>query len=199
MGYVGSGYIANPEGLSGEDLATYEIKGRTGKAGLEKVWDQHLRGVDGGEIWRVNPDGTRYEQLEKKVSQKGKDLTISINADLQRIAETSIEKMVFSVAQSRILPDQDWRKTILRRTNQALLGSNEKKVPAQLLLSAFVDAPFPLSGEQASTVAGFQGTSNDAQKLLKLLYARGVLAKPNLEIDECELAPPPCPRCSRSH
>ena len=193
LGYVGSGYIANPEGLSGEDLATYEIKGRTGKAGLEKVWDQHLRGVDGGEIWRVNPDGTRYEQLEKKVSQKGKDLTISIDADLQRIAETSIEKMVFSVAQSRILPDQDWRKTILRRTNQALLGSNEKKVPAQLLLSAFVDAPFPLSGEQASTVAGFQGTSNDAQKLLKLLYARGVLAKPNLEIDEFELAPPPLP------
>ena len=193
LGYVGSGYEANPQGLSGEDLTTYEIKGRKGKAGLERVWDDHLRGIDGGEIWRVNPDGTRYEQLEKKVSQKGKNLTISIDADLQNIAEKSIEKMISSVAKSRILPDLDWKKTILRRTNQALLGSNEKKVPAQLLLSAFVDAPFPLNGKQASTVAGFQGTPNDAQRLLKILYARGVLAKPNLEMEEFELAPPPLP------
>ena len=125
LGYVGSGYEANPQGLSGEDLTTYEIKGRKGKAGLERVWDDHLRGIDGGEIWRVNPDGTRYEQLEKKVSQKGKNLTISIDADLQNIAEKSIEKMISSVAKSRILPDLDWKKTILRRTNQALLGTNE--------------------------------------------------------------------------
>ena len=157
LGYVGSGYEANPKGLSGDDLATYEIKGRKGKAGLEKVFDNQLRGVDGGEIWRVNPDGSRYDRIERKVSEKGKNLHISIDADLQKIAEDSIDKMVLSVANSRILPDSDWRKTILRRTNQALLGSNEKKVTAQLLLSAFLDAPFPLDGKQASTVAGFQG------------------------------------------
>ena len=94
-------------------------------------------------------DGTRYDQIEKKISEKGNNIHISIDADLQRIAEDSIDKMVLSVAKSRSLPDKDWRKTILRRTNQALLGSNEKKVTAQLLLSAFVDAPFPLDGKQA--------------------------------------------------
>ena len=101
--------------------------------------------------------------------------------------------MVLSVANSRILPDSDWRKTILRRTNQALIGSNEKKVTAQLLLSAFLDAPFPLDGKQASTVAGFQGTSNDAERLLNILYARGVLSKTNPKVDAFELAPPPRP------
>ena len=193
LGYVGSGYEANPKGLSGDDLATYEIKGRKGKAGLEKVFDNQLRGVDGGEIWRVNPDGSRYDRIERKVSEKGKNLHISIDADLQKIAEDSIDKMVLSVANSRILPDSDWRKTILRRTNQALLGSNEKKVTAQLLLSAFLDAPFPLDGKQASTVAGFQGTTNDAERLLNILYARGVLSKANPKVDAFELAPPPRP------
>ena len=43
LGYVGSGYEANPVGMSGSDLATFEIKGRKGKAGLEKVYDEHLR------------------------------------------------------------------------------------------------------------------------------------------------------------
>lgn len=193
LGYVGSGYEAKPDGLSGSDLATFEIKGRKGKAGLEKVFDEQLRGMDGGEIWRVNPDGSRYDQIEKKVSQRGESLKISIDAELQKIAEDSIQEMVFGVSKTRILPDKDWRKTILRRTNQALIGSNEKKVSAQLLLSAFVDAPFPLNGEEASTVAGFQGTAKDADRLLKILYAKGVLSKPNLKVDEYELAPPPLP------
>lgn len=193
LGYVGSGYQAKTDDLSGNDLATFEIKGRKGKSGLEKVFDDHLRGIDGGEIWRVNPDGTRYDQIEKKVSKRGKSLTISLDAELQRIAEDSIQEMVTNVSKVRILPDQDWRKTILRRTNQALIGSNEKKVSAQLLLSAFVDAPFPLDGNQASTVAGFQGTPKDADRLLKMLYAKGVLSKPNIEIDQYELAPPPLP------
>ena len=101
-----------------------------------------------------------------------------MDAELQKVAEISITEMVEKVANLRRLPDQDWRKTILRRTNQALAGSNEKKVSAQLLLSAFVDAPYPLGGAQASTVAGFQGTAEDAQKLLETLYAKGVLSKP---------------------
>ena len=32
LGYVGSGYEANAEGLSGQDLSTFEIKGKKGKA-----------------------------------------------------------------------------------------------------------------------------------------------------------------------
>ena len=62
----------NTEQLSGNDLTTFEIKGRKGKAGLEKVFDEKLKGTDGTEIWRVNPDGTRYEQIEKKFPRKVK-------------------------------------------------------------------------------------------------------------------------------
>jgi cell division protein FtsI/penicillin-binding protein 2 len=193
LGYVGSGYEPDTKDLFGNDLTTYEIMGRKGKAGIEKIFDQQLRGVDGGEIWRVNPDGTRYEQIEKKISRKGESIILSLDAELQEIAESSISAMIEKVASLRRLPDLDWRKTILRRTNQALSGSNEKKVTANLLLSAFVDAPYPLDGSQASTVAGFQGTVKDADQLLEELYARGVLSKPDLTINRYELAPPPLP------
>ena len=33
--------------LSGSDLSTFEVKGRTGKAGIEKEFDEILRGIDG--------------------------------------------------------------------------------------------------------------------------------------------------------
>ena len=106
--------------------------------------------------------------------------------------------MVKSVSNHRILPDENWRKTILRRTNQALKDSSEKRVTAQLLLSSFIDAPYPL-GEQASTVAGFEGTSEDATKLLNQLFAKGVLAKPNPEKDLFELSPPLPTWCCRTN
>ena len=47
LGYVGSGYQANDEGLEGRDLGTFEIKGKKGKEGIEVFFDSHLRGKDG--------------------------------------------------------------------------------------------------------------------------------------------------------
>ncbi|MEC8043605.1 MAG: penicillin-binding transpeptidase domain-containing protein [Verrucomicrobiota bacterium] len=193
LGYVGSGYEADPKGLSGEDLATFEIKGRKGKAGIEKQFDQHLRGNDGGDIWRVNPMGSRFELIERKASTKGKTLRLSLDQDLQEIAERSLEKMIDNVAARRILPDANWEKTILRRTRKALSGSREKELNPDLLISSFVDSPFPLNGKIASTVAGFQGTPEDATRLLRLLYSKGVLDRIPGQQDEYFIAPPLLP------
>ena len=97
--------------------------------------------------------GSRFERLERQPSEKGKSIQLTIDTDLQKIAENSIDQMVERVSNQRILPDRDWAKTLERRTGRALLGTNETGVRAELLLSAFKDAPFPLTGEQASTVA----------------------------------------------
>ncbi len=193
LGYVGSGYESDPRGLSGEDLATFEIKGRTGKAGIEKKFDHHLRGSDGGDIWRVNPMGSRYEVVEKKPSEKGKEVKLTLDADIQKIAESSLQKMSKRVESHRILPDLDWKKTIERRTRKELIDSNEIDLSPELLLTAFTDAPFSLGGEEASTVAGFGGTQEDANKLLRILYSKGVLAKEISEEEKYFLAPPPTP------
>ena len=97
------------------------------------------------------------------------------------------------VATHRILPDPDWLKTIEKRTRRELIRAKEKELSPELLLNSFKDAPYPLSGRQASTVAGFKGTSEDADRLLRLLYAKGVLAKANPQSDEYVLASPPPP------
>ena len=193
LGYVGSGYEANPETMTGSDLATFELQGRTGKAGIEKTYDNHLRGKDGVDIWIVNPMGSRFERLERQPSQKGKSVRLTIDLDLQKIAEDSIDRMVQKVAKQRILPDKDWAKTLERRTGRALLGTNETEVRAELLLTAFKDAPFPLTGQQASTVAGFKGTEKDANRLLRHLYAQGVLQRGREKTSAFTLAPPPPP------
>ena len=127
---------------------TFELQGRTGKAGVEKTIDHLLRGKDGDDIWMVNPMGSRFERLERQASEKGKPVQLTIDLDLQKIAEESIDRMVKKVAKQRILPDRDWAKTLERRTGRALLGTNETEVRAELLLSAFKDAPFPLTGQQ---------------------------------------------------
>jgi len=193
LGYVGSGYESNPESLKGADLATFELQGRTGKAGIEKTFDDQLRGKDGMDIWIVNPLGSRFERIERQPSEKGNPVQLTLDIDLQKIAEDSITRMVDKVANQRILPDRDWAKTLERRTNRALLGTNETEVRAELLLTAFKDAPFPLTGKQASTVAGFKGTEKDANRLLKHLYAQGVLKRGSQNPGAFSLAPPPPP------
>ena len=193
LGYVGSGYEADTKGLFGNDLATFEIKGKKGKAGIEKFFDAHLRGIDGGDIWRINPMGLRFDRIEKKASQKGKSIELTIDIDIQKVAELSLSAMSKRVAAHRILPDSNWKKTITNRTRQVLISTNENELSQELLLSAFKDAPFPLSGEEASTVAGFKGTQKDAEKLLRLLYSKGVLERSNPSNNSYILAPPPPP------
>ena len=193
LGYVGSGYQADDEGLEGQDLGTFEIKGKKGKEGIEVFFDSQLRGKDGSDIWRISPSGLRVELIESKPAQKGSPVKLSIDSQLQGLAERSLRQMSQRVATHRILPDPDWLKTIEKRTRRELIRAKENELSPELLLNSFKDAPYPLSGRQASTVAGFKGTSEDADRLLRLLYAKGVLAKPNPQSNEYVLAPPPPP------
>ena len=193
LGHVGSGYKADADGLAGKDLGTFEIKGKKGKEGIEVYFDSLLRGKDGVDIWRINPGGLRFDQVERIAAKKGSTVQLSIDSDLQSTAEKALQKMSNRVRNHRILPDADWIKTIEKRTRKELVKANEKALSPDLLLNSFKDAPFPLNGRQASTVAGFKGTVEDAERLLRLLYVRGVLAKPKPEADEYVLAPPPPP------
>jgi cell division protein FtsI/penicillin-binding protein 2 len=193
LGHVGSGYKADADGLAGKDLGTFEIKGKKGKEGIEVYFDSLLRGKDGVDIWRINPGGLRFDQVERIAAKKGSTVKLSIDSDLQSTAEKALQKMSNRVRNHRILPDADWIKTIEKRTRKELVKANEKALGPDLLLNSFKNAPFPLDGRQASTVAGFKGTVEDAERLLRLLYVRGVLAKPKPEADEYVLAPPPPP------
>ena len=191
LGYVGSGYKSDVNAIPEADLATFELKGRRGKAGVEKYFDEKLRGRDGGDIWKVDPMGSKFQQVKEKQPQKGKPLRLSLDADLQVATETALKEIIGRVATYRTLPDQDWRKAILRITRSAMRDMGEREESAELLLQAFLDAPVPLGAEEASTVAGFEGTKKDAERLLKVLYSRGVLERLKTSADKYLIAPPP--------
>lgn len=99
LGYTGIDNDPAAEDF-GEDLPTFKMKGAFGRDGLEKKFDDHLQGESGGAIYLVDPAGYKVPPAieERKVVQ-GKNLTTSLDIDLQVAAEKAMQgKMGATVA-----------------------------------------------------------------------------------------------------
>lgn len=82
VGYVG----AVAENELGED-PLLELPGfRIGKSGVEKVYDERLRGRAGHSQMEVNAYGRAIRELARHNGQQGDDVVLTIDADLQRFA-----------------------------------------------------------------------------------------------------------------
>ncbi|MEK9971043.1 MAG: penicillin-binding protein 2, partial [Ferrovibrio sp.] len=82
VGYVG----AVAENELGDD-PLLELPGfRIGKSGVEKVYDEQLRGRAGHSQIEVNAYGRAIRELERHNGQQGDDVVLTIDADLQRFA-----------------------------------------------------------------------------------------------------------------
>ena len=80
-----------PDGtLPGDSLLTFRNAGHIGRSGLEKAFNEHLQGKTGGEIWTVDPSGFQYERVVHEIPGKGKDLNISLDIGIQRVAEAAM-------------------------------------------------------------------------------------------------------------
>ena len=90
LGFV-SDSIEFPEGtLPGDSLLTFRNEAQVGRSGLEKEFNTHLQGKTGGEIWTVDPGGYQYERVVHEIPAKGKDLTVSLDIDIQLAAEQAM-------------------------------------------------------------------------------------------------------------
>ncbi|MBS6196405.1 MAG: penicillin-binding transpeptidase domain-containing protein [Clostridiales bacterium] len=63
----------------------YSTASRIGKSGLEKLYEEQLRGTNGWKISILNKDGEEKEILAVKTRVDGKDLTLTIDAHLQKM------------------------------------------------------------------------------------------------------------------
>jgi len=90
LGYVSSSDEVSEEGVPGDSLMTFSIRGKEGRTGLEKEFDAQLQGVSGGEVWRVNPAGYQYRREFVKTPERGNRLVTSLDVDLQRAAENAL-------------------------------------------------------------------------------------------------------------
>lgn len=97
LGYVTTTYIEPETALPGEDLTTFSFKGKVGRMGVEFHFDDVLRGRSGGEIYRVDPSGFQHRLLDAQAPEKGEDIYLSIDVDLQRIAERAVDGKVGAV------------------------------------------------------------------------------------------------------
>ncbi len=93
IGYVSTSLLEPEEGLPGGDLRTFQSKGIFGRDGIEKYYDEPLQGSMGTEIWIIDVAGNQYKDpVQRKFPQKGTDLHLSIDMDLQLVAEEQFDK-----------------------------------------------------------------------------------------------------------
>jgi penicillin-binding protein 2 len=91
LGYVGINENADAEEFPGEGLSTLKIKGTVGRDGLEKQFDSVLQGEAGYTILQVDPAGFKVNPpIAHKLPVQGKNLTTSLDIDLQVAAEGAL-------------------------------------------------------------------------------------------------------------
>lgn len=80
------GYVQN---ITAEELEEHEGEGYTadsvlGKSGVESLYEEELRGTSGCQIMIVDEDGADKELVLRKEAVDGTDITLTVDADLQR-------------------------------------------------------------------------------------------------------------------
>jgi penicillin-binding protein 2 len=93
-GDVGShllGYLGKPSPSQSKEPAFKDIPPDIfiGQWGVEKLFDNSLRGIPGKRIIEVNALGREIRMLQEMPPVKGKDITLSIDINLQKEAETA--------------------------------------------------------------------------------------------------------------
>ncbi len=87
IGYVGE---VSEEDLNNPRYSYYEPGDVVGKAGIEETYDQLLRGQDGSRDVVVDSHGREISYLRTQHAIPGKDLTLTIDIDIQRAAELAL-------------------------------------------------------------------------------------------------------------
>ncbi len=92
LGYVGE---VSPGDLA--ENSSYRSGDLIGKSGLEKVFDEQLRGINGGRHVEVDAVGRELRVLDKVDAVPGSTLVLSVDLDLQRAAESALGEEVGAV------------------------------------------------------------------------------------------------------
>ncbi len=88
LGYVGE---INDQELNSSEFARYRPGDIIGKAGLEREYNDILMGVDGQRRVTVDNMGNEHQVLEEKPAVAGKNLTTTLDLDLQVVAELAMQ------------------------------------------------------------------------------------------------------------
>lgn len=88
------GYLGSMEGKEWRDRdlsLDYRLNAKTGKNGLEKKFEKHLKGRDGGVYLEVDYRGRVKRVIEDRKWRAGDDVYLTLNFDVQRAAEEGLK------------------------------------------------------------------------------------------------------------
>lgn len=91
LGYVGK---INVEEFTVEKTNGYRRTDEIGKTGVELSWETYLRGKPGKRLVEVNAQGNEVTVFSEERPEKGKTLTLSIDSELQTVAERSLSSIM---------------------------------------------------------------------------------------------------------
>jgi penicillin-binding protein 2 len=89
IGYVGE--VSEAKLATDVKYAAYEPGDVVGQSGVEETYDAQLRGVNGSRDVIVNSHGKELGVLGQEQAKAGEDLHLTIDLDLQRVAEQALE------------------------------------------------------------------------------------------------------------
>lgn len=179
-----TGYIG---GINADQLKKLKDKGydkndTLGQAGLEKYYEDRLRGQDGAEIYTADEDGDKLETIAKREPKNGKTLQLTIDSALQKKLYKAMKnkdgKMDAGTA-TAINPKNGQVLALISTPtfdpNDFILGMKDKKWdtlqsnPKNPLLNRFAESYAPGSAFKPITAAiALQTDSIDPQKERKI-------------------------------
>ena len=89
LGYIGS--MEDKEWRKRDVLAGYRLSSKIGKNGIERKYEQQLKGKDGGVYLEVDYRGRVKRIIQDKKWAAGSDVYLTLNFSLQRAAEEALK------------------------------------------------------------------------------------------------------------
>jgi len=179
IGYIGE---INPQELQDDEEDIYEGGDLIGKRGLERIRENDLRGEKGSSSTEVNARGFEQQQLKYEDPLPGRDITLTIDVDLQQAAEQYMAisdkagaVVAMEVDTGRVLAAvsaptihlEDFIGGISQKNWQALLDN-----PRNPLLNKAVQGVYP-PGSTYKMVTALAGLSEGVITLNTTFYCPG--------------------------
>jgi len=97
------GYVGETNQTELKTLKGYQLGDSIGRTGIERTYEQYLRGTPGLQKLEVDASGRVLGTLGDNLPQPGDDVRLSIDADVQRVAEQALFQGI-ERARSRVFP-----------------------------------------------------------------------------------------------
>jgi penicillin-binding protein 2 len=92
IGYVGKVNESELEEVAGNTDKPYDLNDDIGKSGIEKSYEEHLRGTPGLRQIEVDAEGNPVRVIGERLPESGSDVVLSIDAGLQALAQQRLEQ-----------------------------------------------------------------------------------------------------------